>query len=73
MSASAAFRAMIVGVDRLDYSKGLEQRLLGYEQFLEDNPAMRGDVFLLQVTPISRDDVDTYQDMRGRLEALAGR
>jgi trehalose 6-phosphate synthase len=64
---------MIVGVDRLDYSKGLEQRMLGFEQFLEDNPAMRGEVFLLQVTPISRDDVDAYQDIRGRLDALAGR
>ena len=73
MAASAAFRSMMVGVDRLDYSKGLEERLLGFEQFLEDNPAMRGEVFLLQVTPISRDDVDTYQDIRGRLEALAGR
>ena len=73
MSASAAFRSMIVGVDRLDYSKGLEQRLLGYEQFLEDNPQLRSEVFLLQVTPISRDEVDTYQDMRVRLEALAGR
>ncbi|MBB4081873.1 alpha,alpha-trehalose-phosphate synthase (UDP-forming) [Brevundimonas lenta] len=73
MAASAAFRTMIVGVDRLDYSKGLEQRLLGYEQFLNDNPDMRGDVFLLQVTPISRDEVNTYQDIRSRLEGLAGR
>jgi trehalose 6-phosphate synthase len=73
MAASSAFRSMMVGVDRLDYSKGLEQRLLGYEQFLTDNPEMRGDVFLLQVTPISRDEVDTYQDIRGRLEGLAGR
>ena len=73
MAASAVFRSMIVGVDRLDYSKGLEQRLLGYEQFLHNNPSMRGDVFLLQVTPISRDDVDAYQDIRGRLDALAGR
>ena len=73
MAASSAFRSMIVGVDRLDYSKGLEERLLGYEQFLEDNPDMRGEVFLLQVTPISRDEVDTYQDIRARLDALAGR
>ena len=73
MAASAAFRKMIVGVDRLDYSKGLEERLLGYEQFLQDNPSMRGEVFLLQVTPISRDDVDSYQDIRARLDALAGR
>lgn len=73
MAASAAFRSMMVGVDRLDYSKGLEERLLGYEQFLKDNPDKRGEVFLLQVTPISRDDVDTYQDIRARLDALAGR
>ncbi len=73
MAASSAFRSMIVGVDRLDYSKGLEERMLGYEQFLHDNPDMRGDVFLVQVTPISRDDVDTYQDIRGRLDSLAGR
>jgi trehalose 6-phosphate synthase len=73
MAASAAFRSMMVGVDRLDYSKGLEERMLGYEQFLHDNPDMRGDVFLVQVTPISRDDVDTYQDIRARLDSLAGR
>jgi len=73
MAASSAFRSMMVGVDRLDYSKGLEERMLGYEQFLHDNPNMRGDVFLVQVTPISRDDVDTYQDIRARLDSLAGR
>jgi trehalose 6-phosphate synthase len=73
MAASSAFRSMMVGVDRLDYSKGLEERMLGYEQFLHDNADMRGDVFLVQVTPISRDDVDTYQDIRARLDALAGR
>ena len=73
MAASSAFRSMIVGVDRLDYSKGLEERMLGYEQFLHDNPTQRGEVFLLQITPISRDDVDTYQDIRSRLDALAGR
>ncbi|HEV7226841.1 alpha,alpha-trehalose-phosphate synthase (UDP-forming) [Brevundimonas sp.] len=73
MMASTAFRKLIVGVDRLDYSKGLEQRLLGYEQFLETHPSMRSEVLLLQVTPISRDEVDAYQDIRGRLDALAGR
>ena len=73
MMASTAFRKLIVGVDRLDYSKGLEQRLLGYEQFLESHPDLRSQVLLLQVTPISRDEVDAYQDIRGRLDALAGR
>ena len=73
MAASSAFRSMMVGVDRLDYSKGLEERMLGYEQFLQDHSDMRGDVFLVQVTPISRDEVDTYQDIRARLDSLAGR
>jgi trehalose 6-phosphate synthase len=73
MAASSAFRSMIVGVDRLDYSKGLEERLLGYEQFLADNPDFHREVFLLQVTPISRDQVDAYQEIRARLDALAGR
>jgi trehalose 6-phosphate synthase len=73
MAASSVFRSMMVGVDRLDYSKGLEERMLGYEQFLHDNPTMRGEVFLVQVTPISRDEVDSYQDIRSRLDALAGR
>ncbi|MBB5744716.1 alpha,alpha-trehalose-phosphate synthase (UDP-forming) [Brevundimonas variabilis] len=73
MMSSTAFRSLLVGVDRLDYSKGLEQRLVGYEQFLADNPDMRSQVLLLQVTPISRDEVDSYQDIRGRLDSLAGR
>jgi trehalose 6-phosphate synthase len=47
--------------------------MLGYEQFLHDRPELRGDVFLVQVTPISRDEVDTYQDIRARLDSLAGR
>jgi len=73
MAASTAFRDLIVGVDRLDYSKGLEQRLHGYEEFLARNAEMRSRVLMLQVTPISRDEVDSYQDMRARLDALVGR
>ena len=73
MLASTAFRRMIVGVDRLDYSKGLEQRLAGYEHFLRSHPEALSQVLLLQVTPISRDEVDAYQDIRARLDALAGR
>ena len=73
MRDSAAGRQMIVGVDRLDYSKGLEERLHGYEQFLRDHPELHEKVFLLQIAPPSRDEVDSYQDMRGHLDALTGR
>ena len=38
MTAATVFRHLIVGVDRLDYSKGLEERFLGFERFLADNP-----------------------------------
>ncbi|MGA0602665.1 alpha,alpha-trehalose-phosphate synthase (UDP-forming) [Caulobacter sp. KR2-114] len=73
MAAHAAFRSMVVGVERLDYSKGLEERLLGFERFLADNPYQRGKVLYLQVAPTSRGEVEAYQDMRGRLDALTGR
>jgi len=73
MAASTAFRAMIVGVDRLDYSKGLEERFMGYERLLQDHPELLRHVILLQIAPISRDAVDSYQELRARLDALSGR
>ena len=71
--ASANGRKLIVGVDRLDYSKGLEDRFLAYEQFLADNPDQLERVFLLQIATPSRDEVDAYQDIRASLEAVTGR
>jgi trehalose 6-phosphate synthase len=73
MRESSNGRAMMVGVDRLDYSKGLEERFLGYERFLVDNPAERKEVFLLQIAPPSRGTVESYQRIRNSLESLSGR
>jgi trehalose 6-phosphate synthase len=73
MAAHSVFRSLIVGVDRLDYSKGLEERLLGFERFLEDNPDLRREVLYLQVAPTSRGEVEAYQDLRARIDALCGR
>ncbi|MBX7249995.1 MAG: alpha,alpha-trehalose-phosphate synthase (UDP-forming) [Caulobacteraceae bacterium] len=70
---SMAGRKMILGVDRLDYSKGLEERFLAYEQFLHDHPDQQEKVFLLQVATHSRDAVEAYQDIRERLESVSGR
>ena len=72
MSESANGRAMMVGVDRLDYSKGLEERFLGYERFLREHEEERKQVFLLQIAPPSRVAVESYQKIRSRLEALSG-
>ena len=73
MIESSNSRAMIVGVDRLDYSKGLEERFLGYERFLVENPEERKEVFLLQIAPPSRGAVESYQRIRNSLEGLSGR
>jgi trehalose 6-phosphate synthase len=73
MAAHSVFRSLIVGVDRLDYSKGLEERLHGFERFLEENPELRREVLYLQVAPTSRGEVEAYQDLRARIDALCGR
>jgi trehalose 6-phosphate synthase len=73
MRDSAVGRDLIVGVDRLDYSKGLEERFLGYERFLAEHPGERKEVFLLQVAPPSRATVESYRKIRGTLEGLSGR
>jgi trehalose 6-phosphate synthase len=64
-------RAQIIGVDRLDYSKGLLRRVAGYERLLEKYPRVQRHVEFLQVTPISRGEVQAYQDFRTELEALS--
>ncbi|MEJ7934765.1 alpha,alpha-trehalose-phosphate synthase (UDP-forming) [Sphingobium sp. AN558] len=73
VSRSLQDRAMIVGVDRLDYSKGLEERFGGYARFLKDHPEYHRKVVLTQVAPPSREDVESYQKIRATLDSLAGR
>jgi trehalose 6-phosphate synthase len=73
VAATGVFRSMMVGVDRIDYSKGLEERFLAFEQFLADNPNFRERVSLLQIAQTSRGEVEAYQDLRARLDALTGR
>jgi trehalose 6-phosphate synthase len=73
MTACTVFRHLIVGVDRLDYSKGLEERFLGFERFLQQNPDLRREVLMLQIAPASREAVEAYQEIRNRLDALSGR
>jgi trehalose 6-phosphate synthase len=73
MMMSANGRELIVGVDRLDYSKGLQERFLGYERFLSNHGSQLGNVFLLQIAPPSRGEVQSYQEIRASLDALSGR
>ena len=73
MRHSAAGRATIIGVDRLDYSKGIQDRFMGYRRFLEEHHDCRGKVFLLQIAPPSRGEVATYEVIREELDELSGR
>lgn len=73
MTAHTAFRKMVIGVDRLDYSKGVEERFLGFERLLSAHPELRREVLFLQIAPISREGVEAYREIRARLDALSGR
>ena len=73
MLDSLAGRAMIIGVDRLDYSKGISHRLDAFERFLATQPEWRGKVTYLQITPKSRSDIREYAEMEQEIGATAGR
>lgn len=66
-------RKLVIGVDRLDYSKGLVERLSAYEHFLETFPENCGRITYLQIAPLSRKDVQSYAEIRRGLEQAAGR
>jgi len=72
LHASLTERALAIGVDRLDYSKGLPERFRAFERYLERHPEQRGHLTFLQIAPPSRGEVPEYQALRGTLEGLAG-
>jgi trehalose 6-phosphate synthase len=66
-------RRLILGVDRLDYSKGLVERFRAYERFLESHPDSLNRVSFIQIAPLSRADGLAYVAIRRELEQTAGR
>ena len=66
-------RRLIIGVDRLDYSKGLPLRFEALEHLLAEFPEHRSSVTFMQVAPVSRGEVRQYRELRRELERLAGR
>ena len=73
MMQSLVGRRLIVGVDRLDYSKGLLERFQAYRQFLEGYPEQIGQVTFLQIAPLGRQKVQAYAQIRDSLEQSSGR
>ena len=72
LADSIGDRQLIIGVDRLDYSKGLELRFRAFEELLAGYPTTRGRVSFLQIAPPTRAGVRTYEAIRRNLEQVAG-
>ncbi len=66
-------RPLVIGVDRLDYSKGLIQRMEAFERFCAHRPDWRGKVTYLQIAPRSRSEIPEYSDLEHAVGAAAGR
>ncbi len=64
---------LMIGVDRLDYSKGIPARLEAYERFLAAHPEWHGKITYLQITPKSRSQIKEYSEMAEAVNATAGR
>lgn len=73
MDESLVGRELIIGVDRLDYSKGIAERIQAFESFLTLDTSWRGRCTYLQITPKSRSEVAEYAAMEREVAELAGR
>jgi trehalose 6-phosphate synthase len=73
LNGQFAGRTLLLGVDRLDYTKGIIERLLAFEMLLERRAELRSSIAFLQVAVPSRDDVREYRNLRGDVERHVGR
>jgi len=63
---------LILSIDRLDYSKGILQRLQAFDYFIKDNPEYKGRVTMYMIVVPSRDTVPQYKDLRDEIDKIAG-
>ncbi|WP_437307630.1 bifunctional alpha,alpha-trehalose-phosphate synthase (UDP-forming)/trehalose-phosphatase [Sorangium sp. So ce388] len=66
-------RKIVLGIDRLDYTKGIPRRMLAIERFLEREPELRSKVRFIQLAVPTREQVDAYADFRRVVNELVGR
>jgi trehalose 6-phosphate synthase/phosphatase len=64
---------LLVGVDRMDYTKGIPERIEAFARLLEEHPELRGRARLFQLAVPSRETVPEYRALRERVEALVAR
>jgi trehalose 6-phosphate synthase len=70
---SLSGRRLVIGVDRLDYSKGLARRFAAIERLLDRRPEYRRAIVVLQIAPTTREEIPEYQQIRTELDACMGR
>lgn len=70
---AARGRRILLGVDRLDYTKGIPERMLAFERLLERRPELIERVFLVQIAVPSRVEVEQYRDLKDEIDQLVGR
>jgi trehalose 6-phosphate synthase len=73
LSRSLLGRKLIIGVDRLDYTKGIPERLRAYETLLQNYPRQHSQVTFVQISAPSREEVPEYLEIRRQVEATSGR
>lgn len=66
-------KKVVLGVDRLDYIKGLVHKLHGFEEFLQQHPEWIGKIVLIQVAVPSREDVKEYQELETEISCCVGK
>lgn len=69
----AGDRRLLLGVDRLDYTKGIPRRLLAFERFLDRHPSLAGHIRFVQLAVPSRGGTGAYQAFRTHVEEIVGR
>ncbi len=72
MRAEYSRRRLLMGIDRLDYSKGIPQRVRAFRELLDRYPENRDSATLIMIASPTRDDVNAYGDLRQELEGLCG-
>jgi trehalose 6-phosphate synthase/phosphatase len=71
--ADAGGRRILLGIDRLDYTKGIPRRLLAIERLLQQHPGLRDTIRYIQIAVPSRDRVESYQAFRRQVDEAVGR
>jgi trehalose 6-phosphate synthase/phosphatase len=73
LRAETRGKKIVLGVDRLDYTKGLERRMLAVDKLLERQPELRDQLHFIQVAVPSRESIDEYAALRSRVNELVSR